>query len=343
MTPRRRAEQYAGQASQPPRAGVTYPLDALVSFHYYRNDRAMEDVVGTKRLRMIGDSGAFSAFTQGTPIRMPEYVAWCKQWGPSLCWYAALDVIGDPRATLTNWRAMRDRHSLHAVPTLHVGTDPRWMDHYVAEGCDFFGLGGMVGRALQSLPWVVKVFQYAKRHHPHVRFHIWGVTNRKFLDNIPAYSADSSGILGAPYRFALLRLFDPVTAKHITLDMDKRRVNVHKGGELLRRVYKIDPNVITSVTSENRALLIQCAARSTQLYAEWLQKRWGTTPPRWGIRHPAHLPPTTTAHGTRLHLVSARAGGKSDDLVTAAGLGTRIHLVDANAAHLASAAGGGPV
>ncbi|MBM0203547.1 hypothetical protein JNW90_10775 [Micromonospora sp. STR1s_5] len=315
---------------------VAYPLDALVSYHYYKADKDMAALVATRRLRMIGDSGAFSAFTQGTPIKMPEYVTWVRQWDPYLCWTAALDVIGDPVATLRNWREMRDRHQLVTVPTLHVGTDPRWMDPYAREGCDFMGLGGMVGRALQSLPWVVKVFRYARDHHPQMRFHIWGITHKKFLTNLPAYSADSSEF-GGGYRFARLRLFDPRISRHVTADL--RPANgVYSIGPLLRQVYGTDPALVRRPTSANRHLLIQLAARSNQFYAAWLQRRHQVSAPRWALHHPRQLD-ATDATGTRIHAVTSASGPQVDDLERAVSTapppgGVRIHAVDGNPEHL---------
>lgn len=303
---------------------VAYPLDSLVSFHYYRKDADMAALVQCGRLRMIGDSGAFSALTQGTPIKMTDYVPWVRRWDPYLCWTAALDVIGDPVATLRNWRELRDVHGLATVPTLHVGTDPRWMEPYARDGCDFMGLGGMVGRALQSLPWVVKVFRYARDHHPQMRFHIWGITHRKFLANLPAYSADSSEF-GGGYRFARLRLFDPRLARHVNADL--RQANgVYAIGPLLRQVYGVDPALVQRPTPANRHLLIQLAAQSNQHYAAWLQRRHQVSAPRWALHTPKHLVPADDT-GTRVHAVTSRAGGTTDDLVTAVNMGTRIHAV----------------
>lgn len=318
---------------------VTYPLDALVSFHYYRTDKAMQPLVATGRLRMIGDSGAYSALTQGTPINMADYVPWVRQWDPYLCWTAALDVIGDPVATLHNWRQLRDRHQLVTVPTLHVGTDPRWMEPYAREGCDFLGLGGMVGRAVQSLPWVVRVFRYARDHHPQMRFHLWGITHRQFLDNLPAYSADSSGF-GASYRFARLSLFDPRTGRHLLVDM--RNTNgVYGVGPLLRQVYGMDPTLVRRPTRANRHLLIQLAAQSNQLYADWLQRRHGVSPPSWALHHPAHLTaPEPT--GPCIHAVTSGSGGHVDDLGRAVGnppAGPRIHAVSTKNNDLETAVG----
>lgn len=281
-------------------ARVDYPLDALASYHYYRTGEHVQWLVATGRLRIIGDSGAFSAFTQGAPIRLADYAAWARQWDPYLCWTAALDVIGDPVATLNNWRALRDQHGLATVPTLHAGTDPRWLDTYAAEGCDFVGLGGMVGRARECLPWVVQVMRYARDRHPHMRFHSWGVTERRFLDNLPLYSADSSGV-GAGMRFAELRLFDPATGKRV--EVPQRGNEVYRVGTLLRREYGVEPEAVARSTVANRHLQLQVAARSAQLYARWLQRRHKVTPPAWALHTPAHLTPADLT-GPRVHVVA---------------------------------------
>lgn len=311
----------------PTAALVTYPMDALCSFHYFRSDTAMENVVGTKRLCLIGDSGAFSALTQGKPVGFGEYVEWAKRWDPYLAWTASLDVIGDPAATLRNWRDTRDVHGLATVPTLHVGTDPAWIGNYAREGCDFIALGGMVGRALAALPWTVSVFRYAAQHHPEVRFHIWGVTNRRVLDNLPAYSADSSGILGQAYRFANLRLFDPRTARHVNVAL--KRADVFAHGELLRREYRVDPEAVMRSTPANRHILIQIAARGTQLYAGWLQGRHQVSPPGWAVKTPPHLDPQPgpPPHGSRVHAVGElNATDRMDLRQAVAGDGPRVHV-----------------
>lgn len=294
------------------------PVDALISFHYGRKDKMMQTLVDCGRLRLIGDSGAFSALTSGHPIQMPEYVEWCKQWGPYLAWFAALDVIGDPVATLANFRHMRDRHQLVCVPTLHVGTDPQWMDTYVADGVDFFGLGGMVGRSIPSLPWVVKVFRYARDRHPQVRFHLWGITHQPFLRNLPAYSADSSGPMTQTLRYAELALFDPRDGQshHVTLKYGQTR-GAFKLGGLLRQVYGVTPEDVVNPGLANRGLLIRLTVESVQLQARWCQRRHQVSPPTWGLRTPRHIGETAAAGtGTRIHTVSSSVR----DLLLAAGI-----------------------
>jgi hypothetical protein len=306
---------------------ITYPVDALVSYHYYRDDQVMARLVETGRLRLIGDSGAFSALTQGSTINLDEYAAWCHRWRQHLCWAASLDVIGDPTASHRNWLRLRDQHGLATVPTLHAGAHTRWMDTYAREGVDYIGLGGMAGtgQAVRAFRWAVHMFRYARDQWPAVRFHLWGVTNRRFLDALPAYSADSSGILGAAYRYAQLRLFDPATGRHHNVALRGGRA-VYQHSALLRRVYGVNPAEIETSHTGNRTTLIQLATAATQQYAAWLQKRHQVSAPTWGIS------PIRPCPGTHIHLVSAAGGGSTDDLETATGktvdqTGPRLHVV----------------
>src|SRR5687768_14316166 len=100
----------------------------------------MEAVTRTGALRLIADSGAYSAFTQGSKIILGEYAAWLRRWQPHLHWAAALDVFGEPEISLNNFRTLRDQHGLATIPTVHIGTDPTWLDVYANEGVDFVGL-----------------------------------------------------------------------------------------------------------------------------------------------------------------------------------------------------------
>lgn len=153
---------------------ITYPVDALVSYHYYAKDKAMAPLVDTGRLRLIGDSGAFSARSQGAAIDLDAYAAWVTRWRDHLCWAASLDVIGDPIGSHRNWLRLRDDHQLAAIPTLHAGSDMSWMDAYASQGVDFIGLGGMAGPsgAGRAYRWAVHAFRYARDNWPAVRFHL---------------------------------------------------------------------------------------------------------------------------------------------------------------------------
>lgn len=304
---------------------LAYPVDALVSYHYYRREDLMLALTEPGHLRMIGDSGAFSAYTQGAPVQLEEYARWCLRWRKHLSWMAALDVIGDATATHRNWQILRDEFRLDTVPTLHAGGDVKWLDAYAAEGVDYVGLGGLVGVALRAFRWLVHVFRYARDNHPGMRFHLWGVTNRRILEALPTYSADSSGIMGTAYRYGRQRLFDPRTGRDAAFALNGREAFRHR--DLLHGTYGVEPGQVARSTPANRALLIQLAAASTQQYAGWLQRRHKVSPPAWGLQ------PSGT--GPKVHLAGdCQAGIRQDGLLTLAQAGPRVHLVDAMPRHL---------
>lgn len=56
-----------------------FPIDFLVSYHYFQRDTDMS-TRAQPHLRLIADSGAFSAFTQGARIDIDAYAAWIKRW-----------------------------------------------------------------------------------------------------------------------------------------------------------------------------------------------------------------------------------------------------------------------
>lgn len=318
------------------RVRLSYPVDALVSYHYYRREADMGPLAESGRLRMIGDSGAFSAYTQGAPISLAEYADWGRRWRDRLYWIAALDVIGDQAATFRNWMLLRSRHELDTIPTLHAPAHPRAIDRYAAEGVDFMGLGGLVTGARANFPWMLSVFRYARDRQPQMRFHLWSVTNRDVLAALPAYSGDSSGILGQAFRYGMMRIFDPATGRDIRHKLDGKP---HPAAlaRILRRVYGVDPATVRTSHAGNRYTLIRLLAASTQQYAMWLQRRHRVPAPKYGINpdcwRTGHTPTDDPAAGTRVHVVGSPRQGRAtpnqslDLLCDEPADGTLVHVV----------------
>ncbi len=280
--------------------GLAFPVDALVSYFYMREDKDMAAAaaaVATGRLSLIGDSGAFSAHTRGVKIRLGEYAEWIQRWRKHLVWVASLDVIGHAGDSWRNWNVLRDRHGLDTVPTVHAGARTDTLDAYAAAGATLIGLGGMAGRgyAQRAFRWALSMFRYARDRWPAVRFHLWGVTRRQYLDALPVWSADSSGLLGQPYRYGWLPLFNPASGQHVYLAL-RGEGDVYRHTHLLRVVYGVDPATIDRAGVDNRQALIQLTAASTQAFAAWLQRRHQVTPP-------ALL--ATDQVGTRIHLAES--------------------------------------
>lgn len=346
MTPATKTRKPSGPSPQEAAqiaAQVTlrYPFNALVSYHYYKKvDLAALTAGG---LRLIGDSGAFSAKSLGAEITIPEFAEWAALWRDHLCWVASLDVINDPDATWRNYRRLRDKHGLDVVPTIHVGDPAKWMDRYAKDGVDFIGLGGLVphrGRPKATMPWLVEMMRYARERHPQMRFHGWGVTNPALTKALPWYSMDSSN-LGQSYRYGRLVVFNPDAGTWVQISLDGRSSLAHD--DLLRRHYNVRARQVLVSTPATRQLLVRLTGRSYQLVEDYLRRRHGAiTAPRYGVQEPRGGPHVHAALGGQgaqvydvgglvgphVHAVTGNGGGggMKDDMALATG--PHLHATD---------------
>ncbi|MDN3056869.1 hypothetical protein PH213_20405 [Streptomyces sp. SRF1] len=186
-------------------------LRVLVSFHYFRDvdmahlvDRLAAAYHGP--IEVFADSGAYSAATLGTTVRLADYQAWLTDWAALITTAATLDVIGDPVTTTRNTHHLHDAG--HAVlPVFHTGTPWPALEALCARH-PYVALGGMVPhrrRYSEVMRWLVRCFRIADEHG--TVFHGFGQTNITALSALPFYSVDSSTwALGA--RYGSLRLWD---------------------------------------------------------------------------------------------------------------------------------------
>lgn len=282
-----------------PDVELKLPVNALISFHYFANRDVAE--MQSWGLRLIGDSGAYSSLSQGAQIDLGEFAEWGLRWRDNLAWLASLDVIGDQEASFKNYKKLRAR-GLDVIPTIHYGCDPSELDKYAAEGVDFVGLGGMVGRKSEVqrlLRWTLQVFRYARDKHPNMRFHGWGITHSQLLMNLPWYSVDSSGFSSC-YRFARLSVFDPHNAKNVGIDLNGR--DIYKHTDLLRNVYGVEPSEIAVSTRETRRQLVRTAIASVQKQEEFLRKRFDVSTPTYGVMIDAPAPQIHVASAAPLYM-----------------------------------------
>jgi hypothetical protein len=307
---------------------LEYPINSLVSFHYFK-DIDIAEMRGWG-LRIIGDSGAFSALTTGAPVDVREFAAWGKRWKRDLFWLASLDVIGDPKGTRKNYEILRSE-GLDVIPTIHYGADPSLLDEYAAEGVDFMGLGGMVGRKSEPkrlLRWTLGVFRYARKKHPQMRLHGWGVTHPELLMNLPWFSVDSSGFSSA-YRYGRLTLFDPSTAKRVGIEMDGRDIYRHK--DLVANVYGLDsPSRAAESTPATRRDLVRLSVSAVQKQEAYLQARFHVSAPQYGL--------SDSVDGVKIHAAVGFPGSQAtlgisptDKAPREIGGGPRIHAAFAGA------------
>ena len=272
-----------------------------MSYYYFR----AFNLDRLNHLRLIGDSGAFSAHSQGGEVTVDELAAWGTRWRHRLAWVAALDVIGDQKATRRNWQAAVSDHGLDAVPTIHYGTEPRALDWYADRGVDFVGLGGLVGLPLpKQMRWLVSVFKYQRANHPAMRFHGWGITSDRAM-HLPFYSVDSSGWTGA-MRFGTVKLRDPRGPRHdLRVKLDGRDPYRPEVAALLAREYGVNLKAVAKSTAATRPGVSRLGALSTSIHEQRIRARHGPiTPPSWGLLEPPTM-------GMHLHLADSDREGPS--------------------------------
>ncbi|WP_371793846.1 hypothetical protein OIE91_11305 [Streptomyces albidoflavus] len=268
-------------------------LRVLASFHYFpRTD--MADLLADLRsaydgpVELFADSGAYSAATLGTPIRLADYAAWLREWGPLITTAATLDVIGDPKATAANTAALHDAG--HPVlPTFHVGTPWSVLEDLCARH-PYIALGGMVPHSASPKPvmrWLVRAFAIA-RHHG-TRFHGFGQTAHTANVNLPFYSVDSSSWT-ASTRYGRLPLWDDRAHKIRGVPLNQP-ADVHSHARLLQ-AHGLDPTAVARTGFGQRAarerdayeaeqrMLLGAAAEAWRHYGSMLQARHQVQPPR---------------------------------------------------------------
>jgi len=275
-------------------------ISFLVSFHYYRKTDLgawMAAMGGTERIRLFGDSGAYSAKHQGASIDVQEYGAWLLRWQPLLEAYANLDVIGVPEESDRHQAYLEDM-GLTPLPVFHGGEPWEYLHAYLAR-YPYIALGGAVGAPRGTVErWLVKCFTEASTAGTAAVYHGLGMTRWEMMRDFPFYSVDSSS-WGSAYRYGIVRLFDDGRWVKVTLG-DRQAVLRHYD---LIRAHGGDPMVLADLALYHRRFAARLSAEAWMRANEWLRKRNG----------PISLP----GAGAGLHIYLA--DGSHDNLTAAAG------------------------
>lgn len=190
------------------------PLRILFSYHYYKDediDRCVNETLKGTNCDVFADSGAFSAWTTGSPITVKEYADWLARWGKNFTCAAALDVIGDAEASFKQTEELRKLvdPSLPVLPVFHSNDEGgfKWLQKYIDAGYKYIGIsptGAIYGNHKLMQAWLTKCFQMMPED---VGYHGFGVTGWRTLKAFPWYSVDSSSWTSS-FRYAQLSLFD---------------------------------------------------------------------------------------------------------------------------------------
>ena len=147
-------------------------------------------------MKIILDSGAFSAFTRKKDIDIEEYIDFIKENERFLESYINLDVIGSAEKSWENQKYLESR-GLNPLPVFHHSDDFKWLDKCLEY--DHFCLGGIADTPTNAkrVPFLDKCFRAIcdKDGIPKSKIHGLGVTSPSLLRRYPFYSVDSTSWL----------------------------------------------------------------------------------------------------------------------------------------------------
>lgn len=177
----------------------------LISFVYRgaTMDKVVGGIVNSQKssLRLLIDSGAFTAYTTGKVITVKEYGQWMfnfrREWEARVksLYFFNLDVIGSQEESDVNLHKL-EAMGLSPIPVFTFDADIKHLIYYL-ENYEYIAFGGLVGRGsntvMQWLDYCYKqVNQYYKQTGVLRKTHLLGVTKQKMLARYPLYSCDSS-------------------------------------------------------------------------------------------------------------------------------------------------------
>ncbi|MFS0837248.1 hypothetical protein [Paenibacillus sp. 1P03SA] len=166
------------------------PPQVLVSYHYFKNKPLKDfvDRIGYKP-KIILDSGAYSAFTQGKNIALLDYMAYIQDNSTYIDYYISLDVIGDSEFSYLYYVIMKQK-GLNPVPVYHYGEDESHLVRYIERGETYIALGGTV--PISDKQKVADWVQLLCIKYPDIDFHLLGSSSPKIVGKCNLRSCDSS-------------------------------------------------------------------------------------------------------------------------------------------------------
>lgn len=183
-------------------------LNILVAYPYATATILAELTRYAADVRWVLDCGAFTAWKSGKTIALDDYCRFIERL-PVRPWrYFALDVVGDPEASMRNYETMRAR-GFDPMPVFTRGEALAALDTYY-ETSEVVGVGGLVGT-----PGNKGFVNGLMRHVAGRRVHLLGFANDEYVRTYRPYMCDSSTWI-SPLRFGLIKLYQdgrPISVK----------------------------------------------------------------------------------------------------------------------------------
>lgn len=160
------------------------------------------------RVKLMLDSGAFSAWNQGGVIELQEYMEYIQEFESRLFSYAVLDVLPfglEARrsveaiehcaaASYKNLKTMQ-REGLQPLPIFHQGERFYWLEKMVGEGEPYIGLSTRKDLWTSAQRgWLDRCFNFLTdaRGAPLIKTHGFGITKFELMQRYPWFTVDST-------------------------------------------------------------------------------------------------------------------------------------------------------
>jgi hypothetical protein len=173
-------------------------LNVLVAYPYLNN--SLQNYLQDKQdIKLLLDSGAFTAWKAGQTIEVDDYCTFIDSL-PFKPWrYFSLDVVGDPDKTNKNYDIMLKR-GYKPIPIFTRGEDINVLDEYYKTS-DVVGVGGLVGTK-KNKAFVNALMKKVQKR----KIHWLGFTNLNYIKYYKPYMCDSSSWLTGS-RYASFSLY----------------------------------------------------------------------------------------------------------------------------------------
>lgn len=153
-------------------------------------------------LRMLIDSGAFTAYTLGKTITVEEYSRWAlefnRRWRNKVksLYFFNLDVIGSQEKSNYNLHRL-EAMGLRPIPIFTFKADISHLIYYL-ENYEYIGFGGLVGKgSMLVIRWLDYCYKQVNKYYLETgilrKTHLLGISKQEILERYPVYSCDSSG------------------------------------------------------------------------------------------------------------------------------------------------------
>lgn len=171
----------------------------LIAYPYWNEEAAKGVLAAGDAVRLVIDSGAFTAWKAGKPIALDDYCRFIERLPVQPWRYFTLDVIGDAAGSMRNYETMLKR-GFKPVPIFTRGEDPSVLEDYYRTS-DLVGVGGLVGTQ-ENKGFVNGIMKRIGKR----RVHWLGFTVLDYLKHYRPYMCDSSSWESGG-RYGAIRLY----------------------------------------------------------------------------------------------------------------------------------------